>query len=223
MYNTVFVMTSANGWIYVVSCDMYDKEGLLKIGFTAIQTPLDKEVEHALKKRYATTLISPRVQKLLYVHSPRQAERFLFERIKSYRYSHELFKIQYSELEPHLIVTLNDFSPHTPFYMRHEVLEKNLKAFRKKIPKWSKNAQECTEFVNGVFDVINGRRGDKVNLSQQNMSCLNQLQSFRCCGDINKLQQQIRGSELKFVFESNNWDRRDKNLPLFFKNVLIRI
>ena len=53
------------GWIYVITCDMYDKDNLKKIGFTEKIGLLEEEVRTSLIQRYGTTLMSPKILYLI--------------------------------------------------------------------------------------------------------------------------------------------------------------
>ena len=47
------------GWIYVISCEMYKKENIVKIGYTEKPDLIEEEVKISLLQRYGTTLIDP--------------------------------------------------------------------------------------------------------------------------------------------------------------------
>ena len=96
------------GWIYVITCDMYDNENIKKIGYTDKIGILEEDVRTSLLQRYATTLICPRILQLIKVSNPRKAEKKTFEILKKFRFDKEIFKVDISEVQSALQVIKKD-------------------------------------------------------------------------------------------------------------------
>ena len=133
------------GWIYVITCDMYDNENIKKIGYTDKIGILEEDVRTSLLQRYATTLICPRILQLIKVSNPRKAEKKTFEILKKFRFDKEIFKVDISEVQSALQVIQKEFPPEYEGITKDD-LEKFLCKIRKKEKKLARDLPYQQDF-----------------------------------------------------------------------------
>ena len=93
------------GWIYVISCEMYKKENIVKIGYTEKPDLIEEEVKISLLQRYGTTLIDPYIISLTKVSNPKQAEKYVFTKLIDIKIKKEIFKAEYDNINNVINIT----------------------------------------------------------------------------------------------------------------------
>uniref|UniRef100_A0A6C0AYC9 Bacteriophage T5 Orf172 DNA-binding domain-containing protein n=1 Tax=viral metagenome TaxID=1070528 RepID=A0A6C0AYC9_9ZZZZ len=213
------------GWIYVITCDMYAKDGIVKIGYTEKPDLIEEEVRNALVQRYGTTLINPIIHSLTKVSNPKQAEKYVFTELIDLKIKKEIFKSDYGRIDNVISSLKKDFNPDIPYKIPEELLEKLLCRLRKKSQKIAKDISYQQTFFAWI-------QNNKHNLSMQNICnfqyLLNNYPNPCSIGshfDWTKksenqsiLKMRILTAEQTFL--PNNWDRCDKQLHAFLKNLL---
>ena len=214
------------GWIYAVSCDMYDKEGLIKLGYTEKPHLIEEEVRISLLSRYSTTLVKPYIKALIKVSNPRGAEKDLFKNLINYKHSNEIFKADFNTI---ILVELNKlkikFSPDVSYKIDEVVLEKLLCRLRKKSKKIAKDI----EYQNIMFYWMeNNNKILSDNNRQQLCYFRNNMPGPCIIGshfDWTKRTENLpilrmREQNVNNVFMIHNWDRNDKELHVYLKRLL---
>lgn len=218
------------GWIYVVTCDMYDNEGILKMGYTEKPDMLEEQVRTALIQRYATTLINPRILALVRVAYPKEAEKALFEKLNEKKHAKEIFKCSFEmDVSPILSWLTTEFHPDEPYEIRMEVLEKLLCRLRKK----NKLLVRDLAHERRMFDHIQ-RHMNTLYPNNQSIMCNLMNNMPRPCvtrSDMewfkipeNKHVLPTRTSHADYIFTNpNNWNRKDPELHAFLVRLLNNI
>jgi hypothetical protein len=223
--NIIEMLPNTNlGWIYVISCKMYEEKNYKKIGFTEKNGLLEEEVKSSLLQRYSTTLLDPSILSLVRVSSPRQAEKKIFSLLEKYRVDKEVFCIDYHDILPALQTIQKDFSPSEQG-INKDVLEKLLCRIRKKENKLTKDLMIQKSFCDWIYS----NKFMCNNNNQQILNCfLNNLPNPCIVGtnfDWTKRPENqniliMRKAHILQSFEIHNWDRSDLNLHQFLKNLL---
>ena len=212
------------GWIYVISCDMYDKDNFKKIGFTDKVGLLEEEVRTSLLQRYATTLICPRILQLIKVSNPRKAEKRIFELLEKFRIDKEIFKVDIRDIQIAIEVIQKEFPPGYEGISKDD-LEKLLCKIRKKEKKLARDLPYQQTFSNWIQD--NKRMCSVQN--QQNLSFfINNMVNPCVTGSHfdwtkrpeNQNALNTRMANVRNSFQPNNWDCTDPNLQSFLKKLL---
>ena len=213
------------GWIYVITCDLYDKENLKKIGFTDKAGCLEEEVRSSLLQRYATTLISPVILHLVKVSNPRRAEKRIFELLENFRVDKEIFKV--TEVTSALQVIRQEFPPGHEGITK-DVLEKLLCKIRKREKKLARDLPYQQSFSNWIRE----NKGPCNAQNQQNLNYfLNNMVNPCTVGTHfdwtkkpeNQNALNMRMAHVRSSFEPNNWDCSDPNLQSFLKRLLVSV
>ena len=215
------------GWIYVITCGMYDKENLKKIGFTDKVGFLEDEVRSSLLQRYATTLISPVILNLVKVSNPRKAERRTFDLLDIFRVDKEIFKVDTHEVDAVLQLVQEEFPPGYEGITK-DVLEKLLCRIRKKEKKLARDLSYQQTFSNWIHE-------NKKTCSMQNQQILtfflNNMMNPCTVGSHfdwtkkpeNQNALNMRMACVRTSFEPNNWDCSDPNIHSFLKRLLVSV
>ena len=215
------------GWIYVITCDMYDNTNFKKIGFTEKIGLLEEEVRTSLLQRYATTLICPRILQLVKVSNPRQAEKKTFEILEKFRIDKEIFKVDIAEIQLALQVIQKEFSPDQTGITKDD-LEKLLCKIRKKENKLARNLPYQQTFSNWIYE---NKRICSVQ-NQQNLTYfINNMVNPCMVGSHydwtkkpeNQNALNTRMANVRNSFQPNNWDCTDPNLQGFLKKLLTSV
>ena len=215
------------GWIYVITCDMYDKDNLKKIGFTEKIGLLEEEVRTSLIQRYGTTLMSPKILYLIKVSNPRKAEKRTFEILEKFRIDKEIFKVDMVEIQSALQVIQKEFSPDQTGITKDD-LEKLLCKIRKKENKLARNLPYQQTFSNWIYE---NKRICSVQ-NQQNLTYfINNMVNPCMVGSHydwtkkpeNQNALNSRMAHVRNSFQPNNWDCTDPNLQGFLKKLLTSV
>jgi hypothetical protein len=215
------------GWIYVITCDLYDKEGIMKMGYTEKPDMLEEQVRSSLIQRYATTLISPRILALVKIAYPKEAEKALFEKLKEKKHAKEIFKCNFeTDISPVLSWLSNEFQADAPHEIRLEILEKLLCRLRKK----TKAIVRDLSYQRRLFDYI---QLNSNGLYSNNQSILYNLMNTMPHPNITRSDMEwfnipenaniipMRTMRVEFAFTNpHNWDRKDPKLHEFLKKIL---
>jgi hypothetical protein len=213
------------GWIYVITCEMYEKDGIVKIGYTEKPDLIEEEVKSSLIQRYGTTLLNPVVYSLTKVANPKQAEKHVFTELIDLKVKKEIFKSEFTRIDSVLHGLRSLFNPDIPYKIPEELLEKLLARLRKKAPKIAKDIsyQQC------FFNWIQNNKGTLSSQNQCNVGyLLNNFPNPCVIGSHfdwtkrpeNQPALKMRTVTVEQTFISNNWDRLDKQLHTFLKNLL---
>lgn len=76
--------TTCGGWIYAVTCPMYEANGYIKLGMTRGCAD-ESGTRRALVSRYGTTLIDPKVIAVMRTEDRTESEQILFSKLAEYR------------------------------------------------------------------------------------------------------------------------------------------
>ena len=220
-------MVLNTGWIYVITCEMYDRDNIKKIGFTEKIGILEEEVRTSLIQRYATTLMSPRLLQLVKVSNPRKAEKYIFALLEKYRVDKEIFKVDNTDITAAIQTLKSEFPPEYSG-MTKDTLEKLLCKLRKKDKKLARDLQYSRQFS----DYIHSNKSKCNSQNQQNLSCyLNNMPNPCIVGTNfdwtkrpeNQNALRMRINNVNFAFQHNNWDCTDPNLHLFLKSLITSV
>ena len=212
------------GWIYVISCDLYDTQNIKKIDFTEKIGLLEDEVRTSLLQRYSTTLLSLRILHLVNVSNPRKAEKYIFELLKQFRVEKEIFKVDNNIIDQNIHILKSIFPPEYSGITK-ETLDKLLSKLRKKDKKLAKDLQ----FYRHFSDFIYSNKAKLNPQNQQNISSfLNNMPNPCIVGthfDWTKRSEnqhiiQMRLNTVNFTFQNNNWDCTDSHLHFFLKSLI---
>ena len=213
------------GWLYAITCDMYEKEGIIKLGYTEKPHLIEEEVKSSLVQRYGTSLIEPRVKALLKVSNPRSAEKALFAKLIQFKQSNEIFKVDFNLVINALDEIKKQYNPDIPYTIDEVVLEKLLSRLRKKAKKISRDIS----YQQSMFDWMYTHTNVLGNINKQHLSYfVNNMPRPQVIGshfDWTKRQENIpalrmREQSVIDVFTINNWDRNDKELHGFLKRLI---
>lgn len=213
------------GWIYVISCEMYKKENIVKIGYTEKPDLIEEEVKISLLQRYGTTLIDPYIVSLTKVSNPKQAEKYVFTKLIDIKIKKEIFKADYDNINNVISGLKSIFNPDVPYKITEDILEKLLCRLRKKSNKIARDLNYQQSFFSYI-------QNHKNVLSCGNQSILtymlNNMPNPCSIGShfdwTKKVENQsilkMRINCIEHTFIHNNWDRFDKELHAFLKKVL---
>ena len=91
-----------SGWIYCITNSLYKMDDVYKLGYTANKKTQELVKQHLIQ-RYGTYFPDVECIELCKVNKPIQAEKQLFELLKDYKYSNEIYKADYiTEIKPKL-------------------------------------------------------------------------------------------------------------------------
>lgn len=215
------------GWIYVITCDMYDNANFKKIGFTEKVGLLEEEVRTSLLQRYATTLICPRIVQLVKVSNPRKAEKKTFEILEKFRIDKEIFKVDISEIHTALQVVQKEFPPEQTGITKDD-LEKLLCKIRKKENKLARDLPYQRDFSQWIYE----NKGTCNFQNQQNLTYfINNMVNPCVTGSHfdwtkrpeNQNALNSRMAHVRNSFQPNNWDCSDPNIQKFLKKLLTSV
>ena len=216
------------GWIYVITCDMYDNSNFKKIGFTEKVGLLEEEVRTSLLQRYATTLICPRILQLVKVSNPRQAEKKTFEILEKFRIDKEIFKVDIAEIQLALQVIQKEFPPEYEGITKDD-LEKLLCKIRKKEKKLARDLPYQRDFSNWINEnkrILLSQNQKNVTFFTNNMvnPCMTGSHYDWTKKPENQNSLNSRMAHVRNSFHPNiGWDCSDPNLQLFFKKLLTSV
>lgn len=213
------------GWIYAITCDMYERDGIIKLGYTEKPDFIEEEVRTSLMSRYATTLIQPKILALIKVAHPKEAEKALFAKLKDYKFAREIFKCDFDKcVVPALEWLKTEFDPIQPYMIREEVLEKLLNKLRKKHKKLAYDLTLARE----VFNWISRESGTLTSRNHQHLNgfmnmfpnpyVINTTTEWHKIPE-NQTVVRMRLANTNQLFNLNNWDRYDPNLHPFLKRL----
>ena len=216
------------GWIYVITCDMYDKDNLKKIGFTEKVGLLEEEVQTSLLQRYATTLLCPKIVQLIKVSNPRKAEKRTFELLEKFRIDKEIFKVDIADVQSALQVVQKEFPPGQIGITKDD-LEKLLCKIRKKEKKLARDLPYQHDFSQW----INENKRPLLSQNQQNLTYfINNMVNPCVTGSHfdwtkrpeNQNSLNSRVAHVRNSFQANiGWDCSDPNLQGFLKKLLTSV
>ncbi len=207
----------------MISCPMYETEGICKIGYTIKPGLLKNEVEKSLIQRYGTTLVKPYVYKLVNVSQPREAETAIFEKISHYHYSKEIFKIELEKLDSELDWLQDKFKINGICDIPMNTYDKCINKLKSKITKISRNPT----IDNDLLYWINCNNKDLHFINSNNLNRISSLRRPIVTSSKThwtKIQQNAnilssRKDELNIIF-STGWNFQDYNLLSFLKNFI---
>ncbi len=216
------------GWIYVITCDMYDKENLKKIGFTEKNGIPEEDVRTSLLQRYGTTLIHPKILYLLKVSNPRKAEKKTFEILEKFRIDKEIFKVDIVDVQSALQVIQKEF-PAGYEGITNDDLEKLLCKIRKREKKLARDLPYQQDFSQW----INENKRTLLSHNQRNLTCFTNNMINPCITGShfdwtkrpeNQNALNSRMAHVRNSFHPNiGWDCSDPNLHVFLKKLLTSV
>lgn len=215
------------GWIYVITCDMYDSSNFKKIGFTEKVGLLEEEVRTSLLQRYATTLMCPRILQLVKVSNPRRAEKRTFQILEKFRIDKEIFKVDMTEVQSALQVVQKEFPPDQTGITKDD-LEKLLCRIRKKENKLARNLPYQQMFSNWVREnkgMCNYQNQQNLNYFVNNMvnPCVTGSHFDWTKRSENQNALNSRMAHVRDSFQPNNWDCSDPSIQGFLKKLLTSV
>lgn len=137
-----------SGWIYCITNSLYKMDDVYKIGYTANKQNEDL-VKHHLFQRYGTYFPDVECIDLFEVKQPIQAEKQLFELLKDYKYSNELFKADYDmTIKPQLQYIKREYCCEKTRRVFTDLEKRKCKAkLKSKINKILKNCPQIQNFL----------------------------------------------------------------------------
>ena len=216
------------GWIYVITCDMYDNDNFKKIGFTEKIGILEEDVRTSLLQRYGTTLISPKILYLVKVSNPRKAEKKTFEILEKFRIDKEIFKVDISEVHSALQVIQKEFPPGYEGISKDD-LEKLLCKIRKREKKLARDLpyqQDFSQWINENKRILLSQNQQNLTFFINNMvnPCITGSHFDWTKRPENQNALNSRMAHVRNSFQPNiGWDCLDPNLHGFLKNLLTSV
>ncbi len=209
----------------MITCELYIKDNLYKLGFTGQENLLEDEVKKSLIQRYSTSLYNPKLLIVVKVSHPRQAEKELFTKLIQYKKQNEIFQANYENtILPILNEIKKKFSSDIPYQINYIILEKLLVSIQKKDKKIAKDLELQQSLFNWI---INNKQILNYQNQQQLSFLLNNFINPISIGsnfiwykqNINLPILNIRSQIFRQTFEINNWDRSDQNLYEILKRL----
>ena len=99
-----------SGYIYCITNSQYKFDDTYKLGYTAINLPLE-DAKKKLLQRYETYFVNAECMMLFLVRQPIKAETRLFDLLRDYNTQKEIFKADYyTIIKPALEQIKNEFN-----------------------------------------------------------------------------------------------------------------
>ena len=212
-----------SGYIYCITNSHYKFDDTYKLGYTAINLPLE-DAKKKLLQRYETYFINAECLMLFLVRQPIKAESRLFELLKDYNTQKEIFKADYDTIiKPALEQIHNEFNIDIKVDNKDKYISKINKII-KKINYYSKNIRTITIFISKQFSLLpNEKLNEKNCINIQNISYKFQnYESMKIQYQISKIKNKDLINTLKTEVKNilNNMDFDDINLNIFLDNIL---
>ena len=213
-----------SGYIYCITNSQYKFDDTYKLGYTAINLPLE-DAKKKLLQRYETYFVNAECMMLFLVRQPIKAETRLFDLLRDYNTQKEIFKADYDTIiKPALEQIKNEFNIDIKIDNKDKYTGKINKVI-KKINYYSKNIRIITIFISKQFSLLPNEKLNKTNcINIQNISHKFQnYESMRIQYQIAKITKNKELIEtLKSEVENilNNMDFNDINLNIFLDNIL---
>ena len=212
------------GWIYALTCSMYDRDGIIKLGYVEKPNMIEDEVKTSLLQRYGTTLVDPRVLLLYHVSNPKQAEKELFILLIEHKLKNEIFKIGIDIITPVFIQLQQKYNPNVPYMIAEPLLEKLLVKMKKKAKRIARDLQLQQNISNWIYSNSNMLS----NVNRNNISYFtNNMPNPSTIGshfDWTKKPENQNALNMRILcvnstFQINNWDKTDIKLHEFLKRL----
>ena len=214
-----------SGYIYCITNSQYKFDDTYKLGYTAINLPLE-DVKKKLLQRYETYFVNAECIMLFLVKQPINAEKRLFELLKDYNIQKEMFKADYETIiKPALEKIKTEFNIDIKVDNKNKYIGK-INKITKKIAYYSRHIGNFIIFLNeqqNLYDI-----GDK--LSTINIQSIQMIRSYceryDCMVNKNihfkksdkKIQYDLLNKNMEFSFKCFDWD--DNNLNKFLDKLL---
>jgi len=212
------------GYIYCITNSQYKFDDTYKLGYTAINLPLE-DVKKKLLQRYETYFVNAECIMIFLVKQPINAEKRLFELLKDYNIQKEMFKADYETIiKPALEKIKTEFNIDIKVDNKSKYIGK-INKITKKIAYYSKNIRELNIFICKQFCLMPNEKLNQVNcINIQNIR--SKFENFENLTIQNRIGKQKIDKSLydnlkrDFEFILNNMDYDDINLNLFLGNLL---
>ena len=213
-----------SGYIYCITNSQYKFDDTYKLGYTAINLPLE-DVKKKLLQRYETYFVNAECMMLFLVRQPIKAETRLFDLLRDYNTQKEIFKADYDTIiKPALEQIKNEFNIDIKVDNKGRYIGKIDKVV-KKITSYSKNINTLTIFISKQFSLMpNEKLNGKNCINIQSISA--KFQNYESMTTQYRIAKQKvdKGllDNLKREVEVilNNMDYDDVNLNIFLDNIL---
>lgn len=225
-----------SGYIYCITNSQYKFDDTYKLGYTAINLPLE-DAKKKLLQRYETYFVNAECMILFLVRQPIKAERRLFELLRDYNTQKELFKADYDTIiRPVLEQIKNEFDINVKLNNKDRYIGKINKVI-KKIPYYSKHIRTITIFLGNQLCLMPNEKLNENNCShiqhinsrfqnyenniiqQSRISIQDSIQQPRIAKQ--KTDKRWFNMLLREVEEIlNNMDYDDININIFLDNIL---
>lgn len=213
------------GYIYCITNTHYKFDDTYKLGYTAINLPLE-DTERKLLQRYETYFVNAECMMLFLVREPINAERRLFDLLKDYNTQKEMFKADYDTIiKPALERIKNEFNIDIKINNKDRYSGK-ISRINKKISYYSKNIVNFIILLNeqqNLYETTN-------KLSNANIQIIQMLRShcerYDCMVNKNihikkgdrKINYDLLYTNMVFSFKCFDWD--DTNLNKFLDKLI---
>lgn len=213
-----------SGYIYCITNSQYKFDDTYKLGYTAINLPLE-DVKKKLLQRYETYFVNAECIMIFLVKQPINAEKRLFELLKDYNIQKEMFKADYETIiKPALEKIKTEFNIDIKVDNKSKYIGK-INKITKKIAYYSKNIRELNIFICKQFCLMPNEKLNQANcINIQNIR--SKFENFENLTIQNRIGKQKIDKSLynnlkkDFEFILNNIDYDDINLNLFLDNLL---
>lgn len=214
-----------SGYIYCITNSHYKFDDTYKLGYTAINLPLE-DTKKKLLQRYETYFVNAECMMLFLVKQPINAEKKLFELLKDYNIQKEMFKADYETIiKPALEKIKVEFNIDIKVDNKSKYIDK-INKINKRITYYSKNIRKLNIFICKQFCLMPNEKLNQVNsINIQNIRSkfenFENLTIQNCIGK-QKIDKSLYDNlKRDFEFILNNIDYDDVNLNLFLDNLLI--
>lgn len=214
-----------SGYIYCITNSHYKFDDTYKLGYTAINIPLE-DAKKKLLQRYETYFVNAECMMLILVRQPIKAERRLFELLRDYNTQKEMFKADYDTIiKPAMEQVIKEFNMDVKVDNKDRYTGK-ISKINKKIPYYSRNI--CSFII--LLNEQQSLYGASDKLSTANEQIIQMLRShcerYDCMVNKNihfkkgdkKVHYDLLSVNMLFSFKCFDWE--DFNLNKFLDKLI---
>lgn len=136
-----------SGWIYCITNSLYKMDDMYKLGYTANKQTTEQVKQHLIQ-RYRTYFPDVEVVDLFEVKQPVQAEKQLFDTLKDYKHSNEIYKADYEmTIKPQLEMIRTQYFPNNERIITEQEKQKYKTKLSKKINNFVKYPLQIQNYI----------------------------------------------------------------------------
>jgi hypothetical protein len=214
-----------SGYIYCITNSHYKFDDTYKLGYTAINIPLE-DAKKKLLQRYETYFVNAECMMLILVRQPIKAERRLFELLRDYNTQKEMFKADYDTIiKPAMEQVIKEFNINIKVDNKDRYTGK-ISKINKKIPYYSRNICSFIILLNEQQSLYGA--SDKLNTANEQLIQMlrSHCERYDCMVNKNihfkksdkKVHYDLLSVNMLFSFKCFDWE--DSNLNKFLDKLI---